>query len=899
MPGQHRVVFNAAALSATDEVILCECPFDALTFWAAGFKNVISAYGTNGFTQIHREALRRHEIRRVLIAYDNDDAGNPAADKLAPELLAAGIECFRIRLPHGMDVNEYASKLKPAAKTLGIAIRAAEWMGKGSAPEHSSRSSSQLPGPSPFAASASEPAPRPTVPAPDSELPGQLLLFQEPGQVAGPATPPPQPATPPATPPEPAPKGEASSPPRASEESTAPSEPLTPEASTVTVRTPPAASPVPPPPTSPTLTIVSDNEVTLARAERRYRVRGLAANTRLDALRVNLLAESPLGVHVDTLDLFHAKARATFERLASLELGCPEAFVHADILALLRALDELQDSALKKAHPPKEPTPAVSDTDRADALTLLRDPQLVHRILADFEAAGVVGERTNTLVGYLAAISRKLDRPLALVVQSSSSAGKSTLMDAICDFVPEEDRIQFSAMTGQALFYMGETNLAQKVLAIVEEEGAERASYALKLLQSEGRLTIASTGKDPATGKLITHQYSVEGPVMIFLTTTSSDLDDELANRCLILSVNEERSQTRAIHERQRHRRNLGGLLADNTREHLRKLHQNAQRLIRPLPVINPFVHLLTFVDDKTRTRRDHEKYLTLIDTLALLHQHQRPLKSVLHRGGALQYIEVTLDDIRLANQLAHEVLGRSLDELPPQTRRLLSHLDAMVTQECSHLECSRSDYRFTRKQLRDVTGWTDFQVCTHLDKLVSLEYLLVHRGMRGSSFVYELLYDGGGSDGKPYLMGLLDVDRLADTLALEHRGDTGHEYVPKFEGSKSEFEPQGLRFEPASSPQRAPDVPPASQAEKSEKPHETSSSQGSNPESVKTTYPVTKRRSYSPPARTRGAPRSGSAPAAAAAISATAAAAHKTPPPGGNGRSHPRRRPQGPPEET
>lgn len=67
-------------------------------------------------------------------------------------------------------------------------------------------------------------------------------------------------------------------------------------------------------------------------------------------------------------------------------------------------------------------------------------------------------------------------------------------------------------MTGQSLFYLGETDLQHKILAIVEEEGAERASYALKLLQSEGEPTIASTGKDAATGRLVTQEYRVRGP---------------------------------------------------------------------------------------------------------------------------------------------------------------------------------------------------------------------------------------------------------------------------------------------------------------------------------------------------------------------------------------------------
>jgi hypothetical protein len=143
----------------------------------------------------------------------------------------------------------------------------------------------------------------------------------------------------------------------------------------------------------------------------------------------------------------------------------------------------------------------MSDADRAEALTLLRDPKLLDRILEHFTDCGMVGEETNKLVGYLAAVSRHLEAPLAVVVQSSSAAGKSSLMDAVLAFVPEEERIQYSAMTGQALYYMGEMDLKHKVLAIVEEEGASRAAYALKLLQSEGSLTIASTGKDSSDGQ--------------------------------------------------------------------------------------------------------------------------------------------------------------------------------------------------------------------------------------------------------------------------------------------------------------------------------------------------------------------------------------------------------------
>jgi hypothetical protein len=232
---------------------------------------------------------------------------------------------------------------------------------------------------------------------------------------------------------------------------------------------------------------------------------------------------------------------------------------------------------------------------------------------------------------------------------------------------------------------------------------------------------------------------------MIALTTTAADIDEELLNRCLVLTIDEGRAQTAAIHAVQRERRTLVGLQVRTEREAILKIHQDAQRLIEPLAVVNPYAHRLTFLDDRTRTRRDHEKYLTLIDTIALLHQHQRTVKTLHPSAGAkpLRYVEVTLDDIALANRLAHEILGRTLDELPPQTRRLLGLLVGIVEEECRAQQLCRTQYRFSRRQMREATKWGDTQLKVHLGRLVELEYLLVHRGGRGQSFEYELLYDG------------------------------------------------------------------------------------------------------------------------------------------------------------
>jgi hypothetical protein len=380
----------------------------------------------------------------------------------------------------------------------------------------------------------------------------------------------------------------------------------------------------------------------------------------------------------------------------------------------------------------------------------------MERIVEDFARCGVVGEETNKLVGYLGAVSRHLEKPLAVIVQSSSASGKSSLMDAVLAFVPEEHRVQYSSMTGQSLFYMGDTDLQHKVLAIAEEAGAQRASYPLKLLQSEGEVSIASTGKDPVSGRHITHEYRVKGPVMIFLTTTSPDVDEELLNRCLVLSVNEDREQTQAIHRVQRESQTLDGLLLKRKRDAVLKLHRNAQRLLRPVQVVNDLAVGLSFPDSMTRMRRDHMKFLTLIRAIAFLHQWQREVKTATdEEGKPFEYIEAIEADVELAKKLIHDVLGRSLDDMQGQTRRLLLLVDEMVTAECKRQKIERAEYRFSRRDVRAFSAWSDSQLKTHLRRLEDLEYLIVHRGGRGQSFVYELFFEQPADESQPMLPGM------------------------------------------------------------------------------------------------------------------------------------------------
>jgi hypothetical protein len=128
-----------------------------------------------------------------------------------------------------------------------------------------------------------------------------------------------------------------------------------------------------------------------------------------------------------------------------------------------------------------------------------------------------------------------------------------------------------------------------------------------------------------------------------------------------------------------------------------------------------------------------------------------------------LQYIEVDIEDVRLVHELAVQVLGRSLDELSPPTRSFLLALHDMVEAIAKQQQIRADAVRFSRRTVREKTGWSVTQVRDHLERLLELEYAGCHRvpGL-ASRWEYELAWDGQGQDGNAFINGLASLVKLA-----------------------------------------------------------------------------------------------------------------------------------------
>lgn len=454
--------------------------------------------------------------------------------------------------------------------------------------------------------------------------------------------------------------------------------------------------------------------------------------------RLRLSLRGVRGEHFlqDRIDLYLHRDRLKLAKqlMSQLQLSRLDSERHHS--EIFRLCEQWLSDRRKREAPPEEgdQKPAMTASEREQALHFLRQPKLARRILADMEELGYVGEEKAKLLVYLIGISRKLPKPLSGIILSQSGCGKSTLTDLVEQLTPPEDVLSFTRITAQALIYLAQGTLEGKLLIVEERTGAEAAEYSIRVLQSRQKLTQAVPLKDPATGKISTQILTVEGPVAYLETTTDPKINHENATRCFEITLDESVEQTDRIHSVQRSRRmpaqeNLYRLGAA-----IRERHHNAQRLLEPVLVFIPYADRLTFPNKKLRNRRDHERFLCLIEASAFLHQHQRE-RGKTEDGDA--YVLAALEDYELAYALAQEVLAITLHELSRGAKDIWQQArDWLLTEAGDCFE----DRLFTRRELRQVTGAEDHQLRTALAELVEMEYMEIAAGTNGRAFHYRLL---------------------------------------------------------------------------------------------------------------------------------------------------------------
>lgn len=484
-----------------------------------------------------------------------------------------------------------------------------------------------------------------------------------------------------------------------------------------------------------------------------YRITGLTSHN-LDRLRVTLKAFTPDDLttfHIDKLDLYQSRSRESFSETCAKLLKVQPGTIMAELSSLIGAL-ESERVSMRENGDKATPAAEMTTEEKNEALAVLKSKDLFTRIVLDFDALGFIGEEHTKALAYLATVSRLQPDPLAILVLSRPGAGKTTLQNSACKFVPPESVIQYTRVTGQSLFYRESNALKNKVLAIEEEEGLREALYSVKTLISSQRLSISATRTDAKTGKFSVEDYVVHGPVVVMVSTTNPDaLDDESKQRFLVLTIDESPEHTKKILQAQRTKNSDRWYRMSCDDGNLMKLHHNMQRLLKPLTVTFPDNLKISWPFGKLQYRREHQKYYSLIKAITLLHQYQRKTGTLKRADGTkMNYVQATQKDIDLALELGREAFTRNVDDVAPSGRRLLVHIVALTQEKHGHIkeldpkkQILLSELPFTRKELREYSGWSEAQIRRTLDHLVELGYIGRLTGRHGSTFRYVLIDDG------------------------------------------------------------------------------------------------------------------------------------------------------------
>ena len=450
-----------------------------------------------------------------------------------------------------------------------------------------------------------------------------------------------------------------------------------------------------PPPALQPLTKLNTNNPELLiydNCELYFEILGGIRITGLDRMKVTLKVKHKEKVNHPqwySIDLYNQGQREqTINNVAeTLELS-----TQATTNTFINLITELEGHRIKRIEalqPKEKPVYELTTTQRQTAVSELKKPKLLQRTGQLLRECGIVGEESNSLIAYLIYTVRKQAVPLHVMFLGSSGSGKTYLQERISELIPEEDKIEITQITDNALYYFKQHELQHKLILIEDLDGAMTVFYPLRELQTKRRISKTVTLKD-SKGNLKTITLTVEGPVCVSGCTTKEKIYEDNANRCILLYTDQTRDQDKKINEYQT--KLSGGEINKERESQYRELFKNIQRVLRPINIINPYAKYIQLPEQVFKPRRTMTLLLGFIEAVTFYHQYQREVKK--DSTGQL-YIETSASDIKSAFSLLKDVLFSKSDELSAVTRSFFERLKLHLAE--NKLES------FTPQQIRKV----------------------------------------------------------------------------------------------------------------------------------------------------------------------------------------------------
>ena len=418
--------------------------------------------------------------------------------------------------------------------------------------------------------------------------------------------------------------------------------------------------------------------------ELRFTIMGGIGLYPLDKMKVTLKIEKvgsnrPLHRLRQNIDLYQDDSVEKLARKVAERLEIGSTKVHEALLQLTELIEDYRREQIE-AKKTKEPEKRIlTEAERQKAIKFLKSKNLLKRTNQAIGKSGVVGEENNRLLMYLVFTSRLREQPLHIVSLGGSGTGKTYLQEKVAELIPDDQKLEITAISENALYYFDRKELKNKLVLIEDLNGAndDKVLFAIRELQSKRRISKTIPIKD-SKGNLKTITLQVEGPISLAGTTTRERLYEDNANRSLLIYLDGSKDHKEKIMAYQR--QVSAGKINKQQEEQMRQFMQDVQSVLRPIKVINPFAEMLALPQSVFKPLRTNSHYLHFIETVTFYHQWQRSVRTDSQSGE--QYIETTIEDIEAANELLKDVLLAKSDELTKACRKFLELIRVYLKSE-------------------------------------------------------------------------------------------------------------------------------------------------------------------------------------------------------------------------
>jgi DNA primase catalytic core len=452
--------------------------------------------------------------------------------------------------------------------------------------------------------------------------------------------------------------------------------------------------------------------------------------TGLDRMKVTLKvqhkAKQLLPIR-DTLDLYSRQQTENLIQTISENFDANIKQTETTISELTNELENYRIKKIEALQPKQETKNELSQAARQTAINELKKGKLLERHNKMIGLTGIVGEEKNRMIAYLIYGYRKNGNPLHVMFLGASGSGKTYLQEKISELIPEEDKMEITQITENALYYFKQEELKNKLIIFEDLDGALQVFYPMRELQTKKKISKTVTLKD-SKGNLKTITIVVEGPVCISGCTTKEKLYEDNANRCILLYIDISKDQDKKIMEY--HAAVESGDVDTEREQQYKELFKNIQRVLRPIQVNNPYSKFITLPEAVFKPRRTITLLRGFIKAIAFYHQYQREVKKDKH--GQL-YIDVTIEDIEQGFYYMQDVLFSKSDELTKATREFLEGLKQLSKQTGSDT--------FNAKMIREQLRMNPGNMKRYLSELVRYGYIKANGNRyRKGSYEYSIV---------------------------------------------------------------------------------------------------------------------------------------------------------------